>query len=63
LKSQTEEMPRARKRFRLEQHEEQPEAEEGSGDSSTYAYIFTIFANDNVFFSASLLFARPEHET
>jgi len=28
-------MPRARKRFRLEQHEEQPEAEEGSSDSST----------------------------
>jgi len=35
LKSQTEEMTRARKRFRLEQHEEQPEAKEGSSDSST----------------------------
>jgi len=35
-------MPRARKRFHLVQHEEQPEAEDDSCESSTYIIYYIL---------------------
>jgi len=39
LRSQTKKMPRATQRFRSDQNEEQPEAEDDSSESLTYVYV------------------------